>query len=221
MILLRVRCGNRFLARVPGDAFSPYVVLQLRCHSDTYASFLDSAALTRSACEDIMQNITPPPFFLALPGEPPILWQKWKKIFLTYMRVCGSNLSSERKTCVLQHCLGAEGQEILETLPAITTSDGAEGDNSLNEFKATLLRLDKHFLPKVSIILQRYYFGKRKQTDDESIEDFVTALRKLASSCNFGENLEERIKDQFMLECKCDKVREALWPRMIHHWMKC
>ncbi|KAJ1215892.1 hypothetical protein NDU88_003499 [Pleurodeles waltl] len=127
------------------------------------------------------------------------------------MRVCGSNLSSERKTSVLQHCLGAEGQEILETLPAITTSDGAEGDNSLNEFDSTLLRLDKHFLPKVSIILQRYYFGKRKQTDDESIEDFVTALRKLASSCNFGENLEERIRDQFMLECKCDKVREALW----------
>ncbi|KAJ1165626.1 hypothetical protein NDU88_006045, partial [Pleurodeles waltl] len=163
--------------------------------------------------EDIMQNITPPPFFLALPGEPPIPWQKWKKVFLNYMHVCGSNLSSERKTSVLQHCLGAEGLEILETLPAITTSDGAEGDNSLNEFESTLLRLDKHFLPKVSIILQRYYFGKRKQTDDESIEDFVTALRKLASSCNFGENLEERIRDQFMLECKCDKVREALWAK--------
>ncbi|KAJ1165282.1 hypothetical protein NDU88_005710 [Pleurodeles waltl] len=135
MILLRVRCGNRFLARVPG-------------------------------------------------------------VSLYYSSVAT-----------------ATGQEILETLPAITTSDGAEGDNSLNEFESTLLRLDKHFLPKVSIILQRYYFGKRKQTDDESIEDFVTALRKLASSCNFGENLEERIRDQFMLECKCDKVREALWAK--------
>ncbi|KAJ1180606.1 hypothetical protein NDU88_005827 [Pleurodeles waltl] len=50
-------------------------------------------------------------------------------------------------------------------------------------------------------------------TDDESIEDFVTALRKLATSCNFGENLEERIREQFMLECKCDKVREALWAK--------
>ncbi|KAJ1148087.1 hypothetical protein NDU88_000928 [Pleurodeles waltl] len=129
------------------------------------------------------------------------------------MRVCGSNLSSERKTSVLQHCLRVEGQEILETLPAITTSDGAEGDNSLNEFESTLLRLDKHFLPKVSIILQRFYFGKRKQNDDESIEDFVTPLHKLASSCNFGENLEECIRDQFMLECKCDKVREALWAK--------
>ncbi|KAJ1169187.1 hypothetical protein NDU88_001093 [Pleurodeles waltl] len=81
---------------------------------------------------------------------------------------------------------------------------GEEGERALGGPRAPAL--DNHFLPKVSIILQRYYFGKRKQMDDESIEDFVTALRKLASSCNFGENLEERIRDRFMLECKCDKV---------------
>ncbi|KAJ1193600.1 hypothetical protein NDU88_002896 [Pleurodeles waltl] len=160
-----------------------------------------------------MQNITPPPFFLSLPGDPPIPWSKWKKVFLTYIRVCGSNLSADRKTSILQHCLGAEGQEILENLPVIDSPDGAEGDTNLNEFELTLLRLDRHYLPKVSIILQRYYFGKCKQSETETVEDFVTALRKLAAQCEVGDTLEERIRDQFMLECKSDKIREALWSK--------
>ncbi|KAJ1217357.1 hypothetical protein NDU88_004951 [Pleurodeles waltl] len=138
----------------------------------------------------MMQNITPPPFFLSLPGDPSFRWNKWKNVFLTYIRVCGSNLSADRKTSVLLHCLGAEGQE---TLSSINISDGADGDTALNEFDPTLLKLDRHYLPKIAIILQRYYFGKCKQTDTESVEDFAMNLRKLAAQCKFGGNLEERI----------------------------
>ncbi|KAJ1088054.1 hypothetical protein NDU88_001213 [Pleurodeles waltl] len=145
------RVATVFLTRVPGNALSPYAVLELCCHSDVYACFLYPAALTRKVC-------------------------------ICYVSV----LLPQRR----EHML--------------PLSSHALGIRAL---------LDNHFLPKVSIILQSYYFGKRKQTDDESIEDFVTALRKLASSCNFGENLEERIRDQFMLECKYDKVREALWAK--------
>ncbi|XP_078503220.1 olfactory receptor 2B6-like [Lissotriton helveticus] len=59
--------------------------------------------------------------------------------------------------------------------------------------------------------MERYYFGLREQGKDESVEEFITSLRKLASSCKFGELVEERIRDQFVLRCSSDKIREELW----------
>ncbi|KAJ1197619.1 hypothetical protein NDU88_001475 [Pleurodeles waltl] len=66
---------------------------------------------------------------------------------------------------------------------------------------------------RVSTILERYYFGKRLQREGECIENYVTDLRRLASSCKFGVLTDERISDQFILGCHIEKVREELWLR--------
>ncbi|KAJ1197985.1 hypothetical protein NDU88_001829 [Pleurodeles waltl] len=70
---------------------------------------------------------------------------------------------------------------------------------------------DLHYLPKISTILERYYFGRRLQVEGETVENYLTDLRRLASSCKFGSTLDERIRDQFMVGCKMDKVRDELW----------
>lgn len=98
-------------------------------------------------------------------------------------------MSAERKTAFLLHCLGSEGQEVFNHLPEMHDPD-------LNKF--CIAKLDKHYLPKVSTILERYHFGRRSQVEDESIENYITSLRKLASSCKFGSILDERIRDQFV-----------------------
>lgn len=64
-----------------------------------------------------MQNVIPPPFFLSSPGEPSIIWSKWKKVFLHYVHVCGTSFTAERKTLLLLHCLRSEGNEVFEHLP--------------------------------------------------------------------------------------------------------
>ncbi|KAJ1105850.1 hypothetical protein NDU88_003254 [Pleurodeles waltl] len=106
------------------------------------------------------------------------------------------------------HCLGCEGLEVFETLPE-PEDEGAE----LNEFELCIKKLDLHYLPKISTILERYHFGMREQGQNESIEEYVTALRKLAATCKFGVTLEERIRDQFMLKCSSDKIRQELWSK--------
>ncbi|KAJ1179503.1 hypothetical protein NDU88_004737 [Pleurodeles waltl] len=106
------------------------------------------------------------------------------------------------------HCLGCEGQEIFEKLP-----DPGEEATDLNEFEMCLRKLDLHFLPKISTILEGFHFGMREQRPGENIEQYVTALRKLASTCKFGSTIEERIRDQFMLKCSSDKIRQELWSK--------
>ena len=81
--------------------------------------------------------------------------------------------------------------------------------------------------------MERYHFGLREQGKDESVE-YVTGLRKLATTCKFGAQLEERIRDQLVLRCYNDKVREELWlkdeppledvilvEKRIEHMMQC
>ncbi|KAJ1200309.1 hypothetical protein NDU88_004133 [Pleurodeles waltl] len=106
------------------------------------------------------------------------------------------------------HCLGCEGLDIFETLP-----EADDDVTDLNEFELCLKKLDLHYLPKISTILERYHFGMREQGQNESIEEYITALRKLAATCKFGVTLEERIRDQFMLKCSSDKIRQELWSK--------
>ncbi|KAJ1175795.1 hypothetical protein NDU88_001080 [Pleurodeles waltl] len=82
--------------------------------------------------------------------------------------------------------------------------------------------------------MERYYFGKREQGKDESVEEYITNLRKLAASRKFGTLVDERIRDQFVLKCCSDKIREELWlkdeppleevvivAKRVEHMLKC
>ncbi|KAJ1151171.1 hypothetical protein NDU88_003958 [Pleurodeles waltl] len=103
------------------------------------------------------------------------------------------------------HCLGCEEQDIFEDLP-----DPEDEATDLNEFEICLKKLDLHFLPKISTILERYHFCMMEQRPGENVEEYITALRKLAATCTFGSTIDERIRDQFMLRCASDKVRQEL-----------
>lgn len=87
-----------------------------------------------------------------------------EKKFAHYAKVCGTNLSAERQHSLLLHCLGEEGQEVLENLPELSNQE----QRGLNEYEIAILRLDKHYLPKTSTIMERYHFGLRGQEKDES-----------------------------------------------------
>ena len=48
---------------------------------------------------------------------------------------------------------------------------------------AALKALEDHFLPKRNVVYERYVFNSRFQGPEESIDQYVNRLRKLASSC--------------------------------------
>ena len=48
------------------------------------------------------------------------------------------------------------------------------------------------------VIAEIFQFHRRAQAADESIAEFDAALRKLATHCEFGETLEEALRDRFV-----------------------
>ena len=54
------------------------------------------------------------------------------------------------------------------------------------KFEEAVAHLIKHYDLKPLVIAERFKFHKRKQEADESIAEYCAALRKHASTCQFG-----------------------------------
>ncbi|XP_077862849.1 uncharacterized protein LOC144344984 [Saccoglossus kowalevskii] len=146
-------------------------------------------------------HLPPPTPFLASPGEPAISWRRWYSGFKTYMTA--TNLDSDdvadgRKRAVLLHCLGIEGQRIFQSLGDCPT------------YKDVVDKLESHFGPRKSVILERHRFRQRGQRPGESISSYVATLNEHAAKCNFGTLTDEMIRDQLIEKTHTPRIRERL-----------
>lgn len=61
--------------------------------------------------------------------------------------------------------------------------------------------LNGYFAPKRNVVAEHYKFRSRAQNTDKLIDAYLTSLRKLAKSCDFGMLEEEMISDQIVEKC--------------------
>ena len=115
-------------------------------------------------------QLNPPQNFLDTPGEPPVVWCRWKQTFDMYFTAAGySGLDTKRQVAITIHALGMEGQRIL----FVTHKDIADIDNV-----ADLNQKLKELFGKVNISGERSKFRARKQRVGESITSYMASLRE-------------------------------------------
>ena len=96
--------------------------------------------------------------------------------------------AADKKRAIFLSVCGATTYQLIRNLvaPAKPTS------KSFDE----LVKLVKdHHQPPPSVTVQRYEFNKRHRRDGESFADFVTHLRQLSQHCQFGDSLNDMIRD--------------------------
>eukprot|EP00112_Aurelia_sp_Birch-Aquarium-sp1_P017586 Seg409.2 transcript_id=Seg409.2/GoldUCD/mRNA.D3Y31 product="Gag polyprotein" protein_id=Seg409.2/GoldUCD/D3Y31 len=76
-----------------------------------------------------------------------------------------------------------------------------------DELKATL---SAHFKPKTLVIAERFRFYKRNQHENESISDYIVELKKLASTCDFGEFLSIALLDRLVCGLRSESIQRKL-----------
>lgn len=144
-------------------------------------------------------SLPPPAPFLPVPGEPPIPWASWIDGITVYLEAMDyDDIPDRRKIALLRHCLGAEGQRIYRALGEAET------------YEEAVALLAHHFTGQQRVILRRYKLRKRLQRPGESVQDYVTNLRDMARSCNYGTLQDQIVRDQFIEGILCDKTREKL-----------
>lgn len=73
----------------------------------------------------------------------------------------------------------------------------------------------EHFGKSKNVLLNRVQFHKRDQLEDESLQDFVRELRKLAQDCKFGGPTEKlpseiMLRDRFVAGIRDKKLQRYL-----------
>ena len=108
---------------------------------------------------------------------------------------------------------GEKGREVHKTL-AFATPEVETATDGTRTWKRTTEQLTTAFRdycsPKKNITYERHKFNTRNQEETESIDQYVTELRTLASTCEF-ENLKEGlIRDRVVCGIRNQALKERL-----------
>ena len=149
-----------------------------------------------------------PPEKLLLTGNLKENYRKFKQQFQIYLTAAGiSNSEEEVKCATLLHVIGPDAIEIFNTFRWNQEGDTRGDDKKLDK---VLSKFEKYCSPKSNLTYERHQFNTRNQNDGESIDSYVTELRILSKSCEFGDLTDSLIKDRLVSGVIKDSVRSRL-----------
>ena len=70
--------------------------------------------------------------------------------------------------------------------------------------------LGYHLSPKPLSIAERFIFHKRKQLEGESISEYVVVLRKLVEHCEFGDRLNDDLRERLVCGMRHENIQKKL-----------
>ena len=120
-------------------------------------------------------------------------------------RITAMNLTDpERKLALL---LDYAGDDVHDDFLTLTVPAAGGNDPPGNDiYHRSITALNNHYAPQVQREYEIFSFRTAKQEESESLDQFVTRLRKLGATCDFA-NLSAEIKSQVIQRCKSSRLR--------------
>ncbi|XP_063538098.1 uncharacterized protein LOC134747405 [Cydia strobilella] len=127
-------------------------------------------------------------------------WQNWKNAFNIYCEACELHKKEEKvKTNILLHVIGPKCREVYQQFKVKPTT-----------LQALLKEFDDFFLPKTNTTVERHRFFTREQKPQESAEQYVFELTKMAAKCGFKDLCDDLVKDRLICGIRNTTLRERL-----------
>ena len=144
-----------------------------------------------------------PPSNMKFEGNVADNWRRWEQQFTVYMRAAEvSQKPPATQVAILLHCAGPEALEVYNTF----TFEAEEDRNSVD---AVLGKYKSYCQPRKNIVFERYKFWQRNQLEEEPVDHWITDLKTKASTCEFGGECDNMIRDKivFGVRERCLKER--------------
>ena len=132
-------------------------------------------------------------------------FRRFKQSFEIYLLASDKDSKEEKvKVALLLNLMGEEGLEVYNTLK-LTEEQKRNHKEILNE-------LEKFMSPKKNIVYERFLFYSRKQEENELFDHFLTDLKKLSKTCEFGDSdiVDSMIRDRVVLGIRSRELQERL-----------
>ena len=160
----------------------------------------------REATEDLsLQPVIslPPPTKLELTGEIGMKFKQWKSRWNNYVIATQlDKCSAQRRCAIMLSCIGEEALTIIDGLD-LEDDDRKDPDKILDKLK-------EYCVGTLNEIYERYIFNSRNQEVGETFDTFLSSLRTLAKSCNYGPLRDSLIRDRIVMGIRDEPTRKRL-----------
>ena len=112
-------------------------------------------------------------------------------------------IEKKPKPVILETLKTVFGRETIKIAKNLPVADCTDPDSLLTA-------LTQYFEPQRNIIFRRYLFSSANQSSDDTIDQYLNRLRKLASTCAYGTLSDELIRDRLVIGIKSHEVRKRL-----------
>ncbi len=130
-------------------------------------------------------------------------WKTFKQQFTLFLRAAGKRAQPDGDKVAM--LLSAGGEQMIQIFNSF------DMDIDLVSLEDVLTRLDSFFEPQANEVVDRFVFRSAKQAVRERGEEYIARLLVLAKPCNFGDELNKSVRDQFVFGCNSDALREKLF----------
>ncbi|XP_049267577.1 uncharacterized protein LOC125756713 [Rhipicephalus sanguineus] len=132
-------------------------------------------------------------------------WDEYVERLEMYCEANKLSKDEEKRAVLLSSC-GEETYSLIVTLVKPERPTAAA-------YEKIKKAVREHMHPKPSVLYGRFLFYKRNQAQGESVADYVTALRRLAENCGFGDDtlpMDEMMRDRFVFGISNEAVQQRL-----------
>ncbi|XP_058128391.1 uncharacterized protein K02A2.6-like [Anopheles ziemanni] len=166
---------------------------------------------SNTSAETVAGTAPPPNFGMEPFDRRKSKWLRWVDRLETAFEIYG--VTAERvKRNYLLHYMGTETYDVI----CDKVAPDAPRDRTYDQIVTTL---NEFYSPQPLEIAENYKFNSRRQGDkdatsaEESVDEYLVALRRMAASCNFGDYLEKALRNQLVFGIKRSDIRDRLLER--------
>ncbi|XP_075555992.1 uncharacterized protein LOC142588295 [Dermacentor variabilis] len=115
-----------------------------------------------------------------------------------------NDIADAKRLPIFLTVIGPEAYEVLRSL----VEPAAPGEKSYAEVKRLL---KEHYSPRSSVIAERCKFNRRVQQEGESVEGFIVELKHLVRKCDYGDFLQDALRDRLVAGIRNEETQRALF----------
>ncbi|XP_060076924.1 uncharacterized protein K02A2.6-like [Ylistrum balloti] len=131
-------------------------------------------------------------------------WKRFKRVWDNYEIATGlSTKDKSLRTATFLTCIGADALEIFEGFEF-------ETEDQAKDINLVIQKFDTFCVGKTNETYERYCFNKRDQEQSENIDTYVSILRTLAKTCNYGALEDDLIRDRMVIGIRDNNTRKKL-----------
>ncbi len=129
-------------------------------------------------------------------------WKAWKEEFQLYIDLTLTEALEGTMVKLFYYLVGETGRELCENVLGSSTAE--------RTVQQLLDAFDQHCNPKQNETVETYCFFMRNHGTDEGFDKYVTELKMLASTCNFGDIKDSLIRERIVCGKNSPSLRERL-----------